>query len=301
MFKSIWEDIKYNFLTGHMITRLIIINVAIYMVMALLGAFLQQGGLFLFMKNNLAVPGQLSVLMYKPWTLFTHMFLHLGFWHLLWNMVALHMFGRIVGDLAGDYRILPTYILGGLVGAGFYIMSFYLMGSIGSVALGASAGVMAIAVVAAGIAPDYEIRLLLFGNVKVKYIVAVFLFFDIIGAAGMDNSGGHIAHLGGALLGFALIWGLNRGTDVTLAMYEGYEGLVQRFSRKKPKKSPLRVEHNALPQRPKQRGTELGVHSPSKTKDEDRLDQILDKIKAKGYDQLSQEEKDFLKQVSNKF
>ncbi|MBK8350183.1 MAG: rhomboid family intramembrane serine protease [Saprospirales bacterium] len=62
-------------------------------------------------------------MLYKPWQLFTYMFLHEKFWHILWNMVALYWFGNIVGDLIGKSKVIPIYILGGLVG-GFFILQY---------------------------------------------------------------------------------------------------------------------------------------------------------------------------------
>lgn len=123
--------------------------------------------------------------------MFTSMFLHEGFWHLLWNMLFLYWFGRIVGDFIGDQRILPLYLLGGLTGAVVFFISANLLpyGMGGRFALGASAGVMAIVVAAGTISPDYIMRLLLLGDVKLKYIVAVLVFLDLILIPNGGNTG----------------------------------------------------------------------------------------------------------------
>ena len=66
-------------------------------------------------------------LLRRPWSLISHMFLHEGIWHIGWNMLMLYWFGRIVGDLIGDSKILPIYFLGGLCGALFYLTYAYIV------------------------------------------------------------------------------------------------------------------------------------------------------------------------------
>ena len=125
MFRSIAQDVKSSFDYGNMVVKLIIINVVVFMVTALLNAFFPT-----FYQSNIlpyiALPGDMMTLLYRPWTLITHMFLHSGFWHLAWNMLTFYWFGSIAGDLLGDKKILPVYILGGLIGGIAYILSFNL-------------------------------------------------------------------------------------------------------------------------------------------------------------------------------
>lgn len=294
MFKSIIQDAKYSFMTGNMVTRLIIVNVVVFIFAALIVAFSKGGPVENFLNDNFAISGRLSILMFKPWTIISHIFLHKGFWHLLFNMIGLHIFGRIIGDLAGDKRVLPIYIFGGVIGGLFYVLSFQLQITGGQYALGASAAVLAIAVTAAFTAPDYSIRLLLIGDVKIKYIVLVFIFFDIIGAAGNNNVGGHIAHLGGVLAGIVFFRLMGTRSDITF-IFEKIMSFPALFNKKgRSKKSKLRVEH-----RSEYLGQRKNVKSANENYNrEEELNRILDKIKVNGYDQLSNEEKDFLKKYS---
>ena len=106
MFASILDDIKNSFRSGDKITRIIIINIAIFVVTALINAFapsFYQGTLV----HWIAVPGDPVSLLFKPWTIFTYMFVHADLWHIFWNMIILYWFGRIVGDMIGDKHILP--------------------------------------------------------------------------------------------------------------------------------------------------------------------------------------------------
>lgn len=294
MFKSIIQDAKYSFMTGNMVTRLIILNVIVYIFAALIVAFSRGGPVENFLNDNFAISGRLSILMFRPWTILSHIFLHKGFWHLLFNMIGLHIFGRIVGDLVGDRRVLPIYIFGGVIGGLFYVLSYQLQIASGQYALGASAAVLAIAATAAFTAPDYSIRLLLIGDVKIKYIVLVFIFFDVIGAAGSNNVGGHIAHLGGVLAGIVYYRLMGTRSDITF-IFEKIMSFLALFNKKsRSKKSKLRVKH---------RSEYLGQRKNDKSANEnysmeEDLNRILDKIKAYGYDKLSKEEKDFLKNYS---
>jgi membrane associated rhomboid family serine protease len=295
MFRSIIDDIKYSFRSGNMVTRLLIINIAIFVFMALFKAFTQSGPAFEFILNYTAVPGKISELIYKPWTLLSSIFLHYGFFHVLWNMVGLYIFGRIIGDLAGDNKILPLYIFGGIFASLIYILSFQLMPeTIGHRALGASGAVMAIAAAAAMIAPDYQIRLLLLGNVRIKYIVLAFIFFDLIGTAGNTNTGGHIAHLGGVFFGFLFVSLLGTQYDL-VDKFQSIQNILsaKKQSVKKRSRSKMQVTHRAEQTSPFRPQREI-----PKISKEAELDRILDKINQQGYAKLTDTEKKFLQDLS---
>lgn len=302
MFKSILDDIKYSFDSGNMIVRLIIINVAAFVFMALLKAFTPSGSAFYAtLESYLALPGDPIKLLTRPWTLLTHMFIHAGFWHLLWNMLFLYWFGKITGDLLGDKRILPLYLMGGFIGAIAYLISYQIFPSmIGSFALGASAAIMAIVVAAGATAPDYIMRLILIGDVRLKYIVLFVILMDIIGAAGNSNTGGHIAHLGGAAFGFLFVRQLREGIDLVEPL-GNFIARIQKWyngtgGEKVKKKSPLKVKYKTA----KQSGKKGKSSAPRSESFQEKLDAILDKIKENGYESLTAEEKEFLFQASKK-
>ena len=209
MFQSIIDDAKQQFQMGNMITRIIMVNVVIYVLVNLIN-------LGFTIKSGMAPQGEFDnfiryfflhqdlVFDFKhPWVFFTYMFMHLGLWHILWNMLLLYWFGRILGDFIGDNRILPIYILAGLAGAILYLMTApFIYGGGNSTLHGASGSVMGIIAVAGMIAPNYIIRLLFVGSVKLKYIVLILFALDLFAIAGMSNVGGHFCHIGGALFGF---------------------------------------------------------------------------------------------------
>jgi membrane associated rhomboid family serine protease len=249
------------------------------------------------------IPASLSTLLWQPWSLFTHMFLHDAFWHLFNNLVGLYIFGSIVSDLIGDRRVLPLYILGGLSGGIFFIISAQL-GVLGldtnGFALGASAAVMAMGGAALILAPDYRVPLLLLGAVKVKYIVLVLVLLDLTSIAGKYASGGPIAHIAGFVLGCIFVYQLRDGRDWAESVNHFLRKITGIFSnRASGKKSPRKNKPGAM------RATFVGAKGNSASDSQglsfqEKLDTILDKIKLTGYESLNQEEKDFLYEASQK-
>ena len=300
MIESIRDDIKKTFQYGNMVSKILIINIAVFVVVLLLNIFLKTAGTwYSTIINNLAISSEPMTFLFKPWTFISHMFLHEGFWHLIWNMLIFYWFGRITGDLIGDNKILPIYIYGGLVGALAFILSFKLLGLGGGIgiALGASAAVMAIVMVAAMVAPDYNMRLLLLGDVKIKYIALALILMDLVGTAGDVNTGGSVAHLGGMLYGAYFVYALRKGHDLSIGFNAWFDKLQSLFNRTpQPKKSPLKVKYKSK---------DFGRQKGSRAIDDgvpfqEQLDRILEKIKEDGYEKLSDEEKEFLFQASKK-
>jgi len=292
-----------------MINRLIVINVSVFVILNLIKVFtsFSEGGLAFYagLLNNIAIPADLKTLVFKPWTLITHMFVHEGFFHILWNMLLLMWFGRIFGDFVGDRRVLSFYFLGGFAGA-FLFVAGAQTGIWGyENAIGASAAVMAFIVGSAFLSPDYTMHLLFLGPVKLKYIALAMVFLDFISVNG-HNSGGHLAHLGGAFLGMGYVQALRSGTDMTSGLNKFFDSILDWYDRsfgkkeekeyvKSPKKAKMTVSYG--------RGTRQTDDSPVFDDDlsfQEKVDTILDKIKDQGYDQLSEEEKEFLFKASKK-
>ncbi len=305
MVDSVLQDLKQTFRSGNMISKLILVNVAAYIIINLIFVFDFQNGenlnsFYETVKNTLSLPSSFPRLIKQPWAIISHMFLHVGFWHLLWNMLLLYWFGQIVGDFIGDDKILPLYIMSGLFGGLVYMLhDLYLPGGTGGAAyaMGASAAVMAVIWTAAMLSPDYRMNLLLIGPVKLKYIALGLLFMDLVGSAGNLNQGGHFAHIGGALFGIFYVYLLRSGTDITAAFTEKTSRSFTKTPRKpkvkKTSRSKFKVVHNSA-----QKDTE--EKSKAAFSQQGELDRILDKINSSGYDALSAEEKDFLYRASKK-
>lgn len=298
MFRSILEDFKGVFRSGNMLSRIIVINIVVFVVVNLL---------FVVDMNSSKDPSSFANIILRkismvsdPWAYFkqfwgllTHMFVHKSFGHIFWNMLMLYWFGRIVGDFLNDRRVLPLYLLGGFAGGLAYFLYAQVVGG-DSQAMGASAAVMCMLMVAATTSPDYNLNLILLGPVKLKYVALVLLFLDIIAVGGTVNTGGHIAHLGGAFFGVFYVYLLRKGTDLT----EPIQSIIGKISNwnqpniKKTPRSTFTVYKNT---------SSKDKSSSAKTfSQQDELDRILDKINANGYDKLTAEEKEFLYQASKK-
>ena len=166
----------------------------------------------------------------------------------------------------------------------------------GSSAMSASAAAMSLGGAAFILAPDYRVPLLFLGSVKVKYVVMVLVLLDLVGIAGTYPAGGHAAHIGGFVAGCFFVFQLRDGRDWAVPFYNFFSKLGGLFSAKpKPK---FQRPKNA----PTMRATFGGAKGSSKSDDsfQEKLDAILDKIKAQGYESLSLEEKDFLYEASQK-
>jgi len=284
MIESIIEDVKRQFAHGNMISKLILVNIFVFLVLIILKAFTGYNpSIYGSVIDWLAMPSEFGKLITRPWTIFTYMFLHQGFWHLAWNMLMLYWFGRIIGDLIGDHRMLPLYIMGGLLGGVFFFLYCNLGGEVSNVR-GASGAVTCLIMAAACVAPDYIIRLILLGEVKLKYIALFLIVMDIAMVAEHNNAGGSMAHLGGTAMGAIFIYLLRQGRDIT--------DFSQLFARvqKKPSAS-MEVVHNKKRPKPSQ-------HTDQSN--QEKVDAILDKINATGYDSLTAEEKETLYQASKK-
>lgn len=229
-----------------------------------------------WLTRQLAMPGSFEELPLKFWTIITYMFSHRSFFHILFNLLWLYWLGMIFLDFLNKRQFIFTYLAGGIMGALFYLLAFNFIPVFAGSALklpliGASASVMAVVVAAATLVPNFTIRLLFFGNVKLKYLALAYFVLDIIGI-GSAGAGGSIAHIGGAVLGFFYIKQLNRGNDLSKVLV---------------RKSRLRVVKNTKP-----------AGSRSSIPDQEAIDRILDKISQSGYESLTKSEKEQLFKAS---
>ena len=286
---NIWDEIKQTFKTGSMLTKLIYANLGVFVIIKI--AFVISS---LFQINNdtfslvhwLAIPADMSQLMSRPWTIITYMFLHEGFLHILFNMLWLYWFGKIFLQYLSEKQLLSVYVIGGIFGALLYIAAFNVFpafqGAVTqSYALGASAAVLAIVIAISVYVPDYTIYLMFIGPVKLKFIAIFSVLLDILSLAG-ENSGGHIAHLGGALFGVLFISRLKRGKDLTVGFTYLYESFLSLFKRKPKMKVTYKKPVDDM---------EYNAQKVAKQKE---IDVILDKIAKSGYDSLSKKEKEIL-------
>ena len=311
MVSSIWDDIKKQFQHGDMVTRIIVVNVAVYIfvnVIRVILFFAVGREKMIEVLNNflkwLEASPDLMHNLTRPWTIFTYMILHKDFFHILWNMLILYWFGRVFKELLGNQRVLPAYVLGGLGGYAAFVLSSFIPGLYGGVTpymLGASAGVVAIVIGSAVAAPNYSMHLLLLGPVRLKYIAAFFILMYVFALPG-GNTGGHFAHLGGALVGGLMIYKMQQGTDwavpfnnIVDRILDYLKSVVRFFSGQRP--GPKVAYRNPNLKNKRAKGSR-DTDTDGEMSKQKKIDAILDKIKRSGYDSLSNEEKEFLFKAS---
>ena len=285
---SFGGSMKGLFKENPVLKWLLIVNVGIWIMVAFANLFLwlyKSPGANLLVKW-LSVPADWTELIRKPWTIVTYMFLHEQFWHLFFNVWMLWFGGMIFTRFLSQKQLALTYGLGGLVGALFFVLAYNLFpvfetAKYTAVAMGASASVLAILVAAATYKPDYGLNLLLFGQLKFKWLAIAFVVIDLLSISA-ENPGGHIAHLGGALFGFVYGFILRKSLG---------QPTESKRRQRKPKMeyTPYEEIHDE-PQAPRS-DEEYNRQKAEKERD---VDAILDKIAKDGYASLTAEEKEFL-------
>ncbi|HZL76316.1 MAG TPA: rhomboid family intramembrane serine protease [Bacteroidales bacterium] len=290
------DDIKSSFRKGSSVTRLIYINASVFLLISLvsiIGYLLKNQDIPSKTLDLLSVPSSLKSLAGRPWTLFTYMFTHKDIWHILFNMLWLYWFGRIFLEYLDQRKLVSVYLLGGLCGAVVYILAFNLFPAFKdvvdvSVAIGASASVMAVVVAIAAYVPDYTVQLFLLGKVKIKYLaLAIFVLTSVMDFS--VNSGGKLAHIGGALFGYLYTLNLKKGHDIG----RGINRIIDFFATLFKPRKKLKVTYK--------KPVSDYDYNKIKTEHQEKINLILDKISKGGYDSLSKDEKDTLfKESQNK-
>lgn len=258
---SISSEIRDSFKYGSVLTRLIYVNIGVFLIFRFIQLFMVLSGyqppVILPWLTVFSVPADYLELLRHFWTPVTYMFLHFDFLHLLFNVLYLYWFGRLFMHLIGESYLLRTYLIGGLAGALAFFLAYNFLpvfyGIDNAILMGASASVMAVLFTVARYEPNHKVYLLFFGEVRLKYIALAALIIDLISISNLNNTGGHLAHIGGSLVGLLLgwRWSVKGLPDSRTFMSSPLQDVKNKLSRK-PKlsvahKRPLTdYEYNAL-------------------------------------------------------
>lgn len=278
------------------------INVACFLIMMMIQVGMFAGGntpsdFYTHVVRWVEFPAGLQKLSERPWTLLTYMFTDTGgtLVRFISNMIWLWAFGYLLQQMAGNDKLIPIYIYGGLTGAIFFTASYYFMTPIvplrdQSALLGANVSVIAVAVATTTLQPDYRFFTQIRNGIPIWVLTGIYVLIDLAGTAGF-GAGYSLAHLGGALAGFLFIILLRRGIDGSVWMNKFYHYFINLFEPKKTTANTSRdkVFYNTGNRKP-------FIKTPNDR--QERVDEILDKINQKGYHFLTEEEKEFLKKAS---
>lgn len=291
--ESIFTNLKRTFQSRNILVKLIYINVGLFLIIRLAGvAFVLFKVDELSFLQYLQLPSSPEELLYRPWTVLTYMFTHFDFLHILFNMLWLYWFGGLFLSFFSERQLGGLYLLGGIAGAILFMVAYNTFPYFENVAsssylMGASASVMAIVFAISFYRKDLEIGLFLIGRVKLIYLALFTFVLDLL-AITSDNAGGHIAHIGGALLGILFAVCIQKGTDLTAPM----NWVIDRVVNLGKRKPTMRVTY-------KRAETDY-EYNARKHRESADLDSILDKLKRSGYESLSSEEKKQLFEASKK-
>lgn len=299
MSNFVMDDIKKIFRKNDPVTQFIFINVGVFILVNLVNnlAKLFEGSK-IQLEHYFALPAYLPDFALQFWSLFSYMFLHTGFMHILFNMLWLYWMGRLLTISKGSKVFKYTYILGGLAGGVLYLIVYNLAFMLNlsgdvfnqkSILLGASGGVLAVVFATAASIPDQRMHLLLIGPVKIKHIaIASLLLTTILDFS--ENTGGKIAHIGGAAFGYFFIkanWYYKFLYAQAKQGQSSGSGSSSFFSRKQK----MKVSHK--------KSVSDDDYNQRKANQQEKVDAILDKISKSGYDSLTKSEKEFLFNIGN--
>jgi membrane associated rhomboid family serine protease len=299
---SIFNDIRRQWESGDRVIQLIFANTAVFIFFGIVYLLV-----FLVYAPSTAPFGEIvdffsasnnpAFMLWHPWTVITYQFMHASISHLFWNMLMLYWFGGILQDLIGKRVIVPVYILAGFCGFCLFFVGSLIFPNVfgmNTPLLGSSGAVVGITLAAAVIAPDYELRLLFIGDVKIKYIAAFSLLIDILSMP-YGNAGGHLTHLGGALAGWQFVYQLQRGNDFAKFFNKYWNKIVGFLTNAK---TPQMTANR--PRQPKSVFEEPHSISENENANQKMTDAILEKIKRSGYQSLTDKEREWLHKVSKR-
>ncbi|GGW31076.1 rhomboid family intramembrane serine protease [Arenibacter certesii] len=282
------QNISYYYNRLSIAEKLIVFNVAIFIIGGLINL------LFALPINNgvdrwFRIPKDFFDFLTQPWSLITYSFFHSGFGHIFWNMIMLYFAGRIFLNLFDKKRFLNVYFLGVIFGGMIFLLSYNIFPALigqNTSLIGASAGVTAVLIFICTYLPNQEVRVLFF-NVKLWHIGVLVVLMDLIQISFGKNVGGHLAHVGGAALGYYYAIQLPKGNDIG----SWFSNLMDSFGnmfKGKEKKASMKTVYR------KESTASKASGNYDKESRQRKIDAILDKISKSGYESLSKAEKDFL-------
>jgi membrane associated rhomboid family serine protease len=288
---------------GNALVQLVVINAVLFAllkfvyVIYVMSPHTSGGNFYTAIFNYMAMPAGLEKLSGRPWTLLTYMFTDELVLRFIANIFWLWVFGYILQDLMGNRNLIPLYLYGGFAGAVLYLLAFACIPGLKEqastvVLVGASPAVIAVAVAATTVAPDYRIFPMINGGIPLWILSMIFLLINFSSIKRGDSSA-YICDLAGGGAGFLFIYLMRRGYDGSIWMNEFFDWCNNLFNpdKKKKTRSPKDEFYYRVS------GTQPFKKIPNVT--QQRIDEILDKINQQGYRFLTDEEKEILKRAAD--
>ena len=286
---------------GNAITALFALNVIFFLLLLLVKVtyFFYHVGPEAYDTTVLQwfqLPQSITKLSERPWTIITFMFSDTSenLMRIIANMMWLWAFGYLLQEMAGNEKIIPVYIYGGVAGGLAFIISNYTVGHLNIpfeyALLGANCSVIAVATAATTLSPMFKFFQMIRGGIPIWILLAAYLIIDLASIRSMHFSYS-AAHIAAACSGFLIIFFLRRGKDATLWMINSYNWFMNLFNpyKKGRKSTKQKIFYNTGKRTP---------YTKQSIITQQRVDEILDKINMKGYHFLTEEEKEILKKAA---
>ena len=276
--KILFNKICDEFKVSSSLNKIIYLNIIIFLVIKVCTSIL-----FLFeintieLLNKFYLPADINLIKLQPWSIFSFMFIHSSFIHLILNMLWLYFVGNIFLQWLNNKQLIYIYILGGISGGLFFILGYnyfpVLQKNIeNTLALGASASIFAIMMAISIYKPNQKIKIPFIQKITLKNITIFLTIFYVISLSG-GNTGGYLAHIGGGLFSFIYIKQLNKNKI--------FKNIFKNTSKFNEKNSDY-------------------IYNQKRNEKNKQIDIILEKISKSGYNSLSKKEKDILFKSSKK-
>ena len=292
---------------GNALFSLFAINIAAFFLILLVNVFTlftQQG------QDNsgvsamqwFALPANLITVTERPWTILTFMFAQGGnpplsaLLAMAGSMLWLWAFGYILQDLSGNRYLFPIYIYGSILAAVFFLVAantipFFSQYKNSLLLFSAQYGTTAIAIAVTTLMPGYRIFKNLGNGIPVWVLTGLYLLLNLVYAFAA-TSAVSFAVLGAAIAGFGFIYLLRKGKDLSIWMHDFYKWCSNLFSpagQQQQNGIKNTIFYNTAGRKPFNKTSNVT---------QQRIDEILDKINQKGYQFLTDEEKNILKKAS---
>jgi len=229
---------------------------------------------------------------FLPWQLVSYQFMHAGFSHILYNLFGLWMFGMEIEHIWGSKKFLIYYLLCGIVAGVFQLVLSPILEPSQVIAptVGASGAIYGVLIAFGMMFPDRYIYLYFFVPVKAKYFVGGLIILGVFAIGGSGNVA-NLAHLGGALAGYLYILYDRRQIPLAGVFDRLRRTMERQYAEKQPQEEVKEAKFFDI--RDAQKKDE-------KQSNQQKVDEILDKISRDGYQRLTDEEKKILFEASKK-
>ena len=242
---------------------IILINVLVFLIPLIMNTILYLLNIKTFsFFNFFDLHPQINYLLKNIWTIMTYAFIHNDIYHIFWNMFILYFASEYFLNFFDEKKYIKTFFYGILFGGLFFVLSYNLFPVFKNdftTLIGSSAAVYSVLIFICTYFPNNKVNLILF-NIELKYIGIIYILFSLVQIP-IENPGGNIAHLGGALWGYLYAMSIyNNSFNIDL----------------------------------KEIINKLKFNNLNKSENQKMIDAILDKISESGYESLTKKEKELL-------